>query len=76
MEPGYKILKSLTRTVVDYCILPGAAIGAEILWIYTREWKNRFSMLTLAVISFAYSNMISVESHSAGKSISGPENTM
>jgi hypothetical protein len=74
MRPGYTILKSFTRTVVDYCVLPGAAIGAEILWIYTKEWKNRCFLLTLAVISFAYSNM-QIENYPSGKAISGPENT-
>jgi hypothetical protein len=70
------MLKAVSRTVIDFCVVPGTAIGAEILWIYTLQWKNRFSLLALALISFTYSNMhMTIEDRQAGKVVNEPEST-
>jgi hypothetical protein len=69
-------MKSLTKILVDFCTLPGTALGAEILWIYTMQWKNRISLIALALISFTYSNMhmAVTDGFSKMKSFNGPEN--
>jgi hypothetical protein len=46
----------MTRSVIDFCILPGTAVGAEILYLYSLQWKNRLSLFTIALVSFAYSH--------------------
>jgi hypothetical protein len=45
------VMKSLVRTVVDGCILPGTTNGTEILWLYGLQWKKEFSTLCFAVLS-------------------------
>jgi hypothetical protein len=77
MRKRSTIIKAVTKSVIDFCILPGAAVGAEILWLYSIQWKNRFTLLGLALISFAYSHMQMTinERLSSGTSITEPENT-
>jgi hypothetical protein len=76
MNKRFTILKGLTRSVVDFCVLPGTSNGAEILWIYTMQWKNRTSLVLIGLLSFVYSNMhMVIEDHLSGKSVNGPENT-
>jgi hypothetical protein len=74
MKNRIKTVKSFANIVVDFCTLPGAAIGAEILWIYTVQWKNRLSLIALALISFAYSNMYMTVSGNSRSSANEPEN--
>lgn len=70
------MMKAVTRSVIDFCVLPGTAIGAEILWIYSMQWKNRASLLALGLISFVYSSMyVVIGDRVTGKNVSGPENT-
>lgn len=57
MNKRITIVKAASRTLIDFCVLPGAAVGAEILWIYSMQWKNRTSLIVLALITFVYSNM-------------------
>jgi hypothetical protein len=76
MRKRFRILKGLTRSVLDFCVVPGTANGAEILWIYTMQWKNRTAFIVIGLISFVYSNMnMVIEDHLSGKNINGPENT-
>lgn len=72
------IIKAVTRSLLDFCMLPGTATGAEILWLYSLQWKNRFSLITIALISFAFSHMhINFgERFTIAKAVNGPENTM
>jgi hypothetical protein len=77
MKKKSVILKGVTKTVIDFCVVPGAAVGAEILWLYSIQWKNRFMLLGLALISFAYSHM-QMPAHgelSSGNAVSEPEST-
>lgn len=57
MSKRITMVKAASRTLIDFCVLPGAAVGAEILWIYSMQWKNRTSLIGLALITFVYSNM-------------------
>jgi hypothetical protein len=77
MKKKSTILKGVTRTVVDFCMLPGTAVGAEILWLYSIQWKNRFMLLGLALISFAYSHMqiLADGKLTSGSAVSEPEST-
>jgi hypothetical protein len=68
------ILRGLTKTLIDFCFLPGTSNGAEILWLYSMQWKKRFTLITVALISFAFSHIPMVETLT--KNINGPENTM
>jgi hypothetical protein len=68
-------LKSVTGSVIDFCTVPGVAIGAEILWLYSIQWKNRCMLVGLALISFAYSHMHTQQEDrlSSGNSVNEPE---
>jgi hypothetical protein len=44
-------IKSLFRTAIDGCILPGTMTGTEILWLYVKQWKGELSTLSFAVLS-------------------------
>jgi hypothetical protein len=50
------LLKSVVRTAVDGCFLPGTMMGTElmILWVITR--KRELSTFSLALISIFFSN--------------------
>jgi hypothetical protein len=50
------LLKSVVRTAVDGCFLPGTMMGTELmlLWVITR--KRELFTLSLAVISILFSN--------------------
>jgi hypothetical protein len=50
------ILKTVVRTAVDGCFLPGTMMGTELmlLWLVTR--KKELSMISLALISIFFSN--------------------
>jgi hypothetical protein len=50
------LLKSVVRTAVDGCFLPGTMMGTELmlLWMITR--KRELSTLSLALISIFFSN--------------------
>jgi hypothetical protein len=67
------IVKAFTKTVLDFCILPGTSGGAEILWVYSMQWKKHFTLIAVALLSFVYSHIPMRESF--GKSFSEPENT-
>ena len=54
MNQSFYIMKSMVKMIVDSCILPGTALGAEILWVYVKEWRNQISMTSLALLSFAF----------------------
>ena len=54
MNESLNIVKPVVKMIIDSCILPGTALGAEIVWVYCREWKNQISMTAFALISFAY----------------------
>jgi hypothetical protein len=43
--------KSLFRTAVDGCILPGTTTGTEILWLYAKQWKSEMSTFSFALLS-------------------------
>jgi hypothetical protein len=76
MGKRFTILKGVTKSVIDFCVLPGTANGAEILWIYTMQWKSRVAFIVIGLISFVYSNMnVVIEDHLSGKNFNGPENT-
>jgi hypothetical protein len=77
MKKKTTILKGVTRSLLDFCILPGAAVGAEILWLYSIQWKNRWMLFGLALISFVSSHMqmsLDTRLSSAGP-VNEPENT-
>jgi hypothetical protein len=76
MNQSFYIVKSIAKMIVDSCILPGTTMGAEILWVYVREWRNQASMVTLALLSFAYLLTAHVGfSNSASKPVTEQENT-
>jgi hypothetical protein len=56
------ILKSVVRTAVDGCFLPGTMMGTELmlLWLVTR--KRELSTVSLALISTFFSNFDFVSS--------------
>jgi hypothetical protein len=77
MSNSFTILKGITKSVVDFCVLPGTANGAEILWIYSMQWKNRASLIFIGLLSFVYSNMnMVIEDHLSKRNVNEPENTM
>ena len=77
MSKSFTILKGITKSVVDFCVLPGTSNGAEILWIYSMQWKNHASLVFIGLLSFVYSNMhMVIEDHLTGRNVSGPENTL
>lgn len=51
METFLIFIRSLIRTAVDCCILPGTMNGTEILWLYILQWKKEVSAISFAVIS-------------------------
>jgi hypothetical protein len=57
MKKRLPILRAVSKTVVDYCVMPGTANGAEILWLYTQQWKNRVILVGVGFISLIYSHM-------------------
>lgn len=61
------LLKSVVRTAVDGCFLPGTMMGTELmlLWVITR--KRELFTLSLALISILFSNF---EFASLGSSVS------
>jgi hypothetical protein len=69
------ILKALSKNVIDSCLMPGAAIGIEILWLYVLQWKNSFSLITLALISLVFSNLQISEHTSDSKPVNEQGNT-
>lgn len=75
MRKRLAVIRAFTRSAIDYCMVPGAAIGAEILWLYSLQWKNRLSMLALAMISVIYSNMDVSGGERNNNSFNEPENT-
>jgi hypothetical protein len=55
MEPMSNIwilLKSLLRSAVDSCILPGTTSSTDILWLYLMEWKKQVSAISFSLLSF------------------------
>ncbi|HEY0655371.1 MAG TPA: hypothetical protein VGD65_19690 [Chryseosolibacter sp.] len=50
------LLKSVVRTAVDGCFLPGTMMGTElmVLWVTTR--KRELSTVSLALISILFSS--------------------
>ncbi len=70
------IVKDFTRIIVDYCVMPGTSLGAEMIWLYSKEVKNNVSMLVLACMSLCYSQMYVIEQKfHFGKSTTESENT-
>jgi hypothetical protein len=75
MRKRFTLLKAVTKGMIDFCVVPGAAIGAEILWLYSMQWKTRISLFALAVISFIYSNMqLVIADQLSANNFNGPEN--
>ena len=72
------ILKALTKTVVDSYVLPGTAMGAEILWLYSIQWKNQISTWAVALVWFAFSqaHIHGAEQFSSNRSVNEQESTM
>jgi hypothetical protein len=76
MNPSLSVVRAIVKTVVDCCVLPGTALGAEIFWLYARQWKSQFSMYSLALISLLYSFALhSAEAIPSWHSFTGQENT-
>ena len=70
------MITAFSKTMIDSCILPGTACGAEIVWLYAKQWQNRMSWMALALVSFAYSHMyIVLEQRLQGKIFTERENT-
>jgi hypothetical protein len=76
MSKKIGMAKAMTRTLIDFCVLPGTALGAEILWLYSVQWKNKASLVVLAIVSFIYSNMFLVINEQLSSRANGPENTL
>lgn len=57
MKRRLPIFKAVSKTVVDYCVMPGTSSGAEILWLYSKQWKNKVTLLTMGVITLVYAHM-------------------
>jgi hypothetical protein len=45
------LAKSLFKSAIDLCILPGTSNGTEILVLYARQWAKEISIVSIAVIS-------------------------
>lgn len=75
MNPRFTILKNASRSIVDYCVMPGTSLGAEILWLYSLQWKNKASLLTLGLVSLLYSSMMVMENRLSGVPPGGAETT-
>ena len=57
MKKRLPILRAVSKTVVDYCVMPGTANGAELLWLYSHQWKNRVVLIGVGIASLIYSHM-------------------
>jgi hypothetical protein len=66
-------LKSVVRTAVDGCFLPGTMMGTELmlLWIIAR--KREMSTVSLALISIFFSNFDFVPTSISEKSYAPSE---
>lgn len=44
-------VRTLLRSIVDGCILPGTMNGTEICWLYFMQWKKETSAVAFALLS-------------------------
>ena len=57
MRTPLPIFKAFTKTILDSCVMPGTGNGAEIVWLYSTHMKAKVFILSVALISMAYSHM-------------------
>jgi hypothetical protein len=50
-------LKSVVRTAVDGCFLPGTMMGTELMLLWLIKMKKEISTVGLAVLSIFFSNL-------------------
>ncbi len=50
------LLKSVVRTAVDGCFLPGTMMGTELMLLWVIARKRELSTVSLALISILFSN--------------------
>jgi hypothetical protein len=54
MKTYSPLVKSVLRTAVDGCILPGTMLGTEIVWLYFKQWRSEVSTIALAIVTIAF----------------------
>ncbi|HYG04121.1 MAG TPA: hypothetical protein VD927_16860 [Chryseosolibacter sp.] len=57
MRTRLPIFKAFTKTILDSCVMPGTGSGAEIVWVYSTHMKAKVFIVTVALVSMAYSQM-------------------
>lgn len=57
MRTRLPLFKAFTKTILDACVMPGTGNGAEIIWLYSTQMRGRALILTVALVSMAYSQM-------------------
>jgi hypothetical protein len=59
------LLKSVVRTAVDGCFLPGTMMGTELMLLWMIARKRELSTISLALISIFFSNFDFISSGSS-----------